>query len=427
VFNGRRLLLALVCLVAAYRSASAQELSPLDPPDTARFLKWGPFRVRPGLTIPALGYDDNVFAVTDQTAAANSATKVGDYFIALSPRLEGLVLFGHRAFFTFDERLEFYAYASQTELDYFNQFGRARLTVPFKRFGFYWDTGFDRTRDRPYDRQDIRPIRKYYPLGLGLIAKFGWRSDAELGVFSDRYTVEDPDAVPPPASCVGINCLTVGEVNNRTEEGVRLKARYLAVGRTRFLLELAERQIKFDNPTSALKRDGQERRQLVGVDFGLGGRIYGTFRVGHADFTLADPAATGFNGPVADIAVGYNFGGSGSHLTFTGARDARYTIFDATPLYLYTGGDLSLVKYFNRFIGGEVGAGRAVLRFLGDPQDRVDNDTNFVLGVRFRISENDLGRRVEYAFRYTRWIINSTRDDLDQNRGTVGFGVTFGY
>ena len=417
----------LLLLAAASSALFADELTPLDPPDTERFLRWGPFRVRPGLTIPGLGYDNNVFAVTDQTAAANSAAKVGDYYIALAPRLEGLVLFGHSAFLTFEESLEFYAYASQTELDYFNQFGKARLTIPFRKVGIFWDLGFDRTRDRPYDAQDIRPVRKYYPLGLGLITKFGWRTDSELGVFSNRYTAEDPDAIPPPTNCSGLNCYSIAQLNNRTEEGIRFKFRYLAVGRTRLLLELAERQIKFNDAAVALSRNGEERRQLIGVDFGLGGSIYGTFRVGHADFSLASPSATGFNGPVADIALGYNFGGSGSHLSFTGARDVRYTIYDATPLYLYTGGDLSFVKYFNRFIGAEVGAGRAVLDFLGDPQNRVDHDTNVILGVRFRFSENDLGRKVEYAFRYTRWIVNSTRDDLDQNRGTVGFGVTFGY
>jgi hypothetical protein len=67
-----------------YRLAASvftQEISPLDPPDTARYLNWAPFRVRPGLTIPNLGYDSNVFAVTDQTAQANPSSKIGDYFI----------------------------------------------------------------------------------------------------------------------------------------------------------------------------------------------------------------------------------------------------------------------------------------------------------------------------------------------------------
>src|SRR4029077_13637064 len=131
--------------------------------------------------------------------------------------------------------------------------------------------------------------------------------------------------------------------------------------------DLSQRDIEFDNP--AVLRDGRERRQLVGLDFGLGGRVFGTFRVGHADFNLTAPGATGFNGPIADVALGYNLGSSGSRLVLTGARDVRYTVFDAPPLYVYTGGDLSFIKYFNRFSGAEIGLGRASLTFLGDPQD----------------------------------------------------------
>jgi hypothetical protein len=64
---------------------------------------------------------------------------------------------------------------------------------------------------------------------------------------------------------------------------------------------------------------------------------------------------------------------------------------------------------------------------LGDPTDRVDTNTTGTLGLLFRVSENSLGRRVEYALRYTRWIVNSTVNTLDRNRGTIGFGVSFGY
>lgn len=417
----RRSLFFAAAMAAAALPAFAQEISPLEPPDTSRYLRWGPLRVRPGLTIPTLGYDDNVFAISEQS----TQQKIGDYFVALAPQAQGLVLFGHRAFLTFDEHLEFYVYAQQHELDYFNQFGRARVTIPFRRWGIYSDVGFDRTRDRPFEAQDVRPIRKTLPLGLGVIAKFGWRTDAELGYQKTRYTADDPN--DPCLGSPNPSCFTIDRLNNRADSGLRLKARYLAFGRTRVLLDLSERSISFDDDVVAVTRDGKEHRQLVGLDFGLGGRISGTFHVGHDAFDLANPNGTGFNGLIADVALGYNLGSLGSHLTLTGARDVRYTVVDFTPLYVYTGGELGFVKYFNRFIGMEVDVGRSTLDFLGDPQGRRDDDTTGTLGVRFRISENDLGRRVEYAFRYTRTAINSTRDDLDQNRGTVGFGVTVGY
>jgi hypothetical protein len=401
----------LMLIVAASPAIFAQSISPLDPPDTSRYLTWGPFRVRPGLTIPNLGYDSNVFYRPDES----TQPRVGDYFIALAPRIDGLVLFGHRAFLTFNERIEYYAYASETELNYFNQFGSARLTIPFRRFGVYGDIGYFRTRDRPLDAQDARPIRKELPVGAGVILKLGWRTDAEFGVTRSRLTATDPDDT------------TIGTRNDRVEQGLRLNVRYLAFGRTRVLLDASRRTITFDDPDTASKRDGNERRALLGLDFGLGGRISGTARAGYSVFDLVDPGATGFRGIVGDVALGYNFGGSGSRLALTGTRDVRYSISDATTLYVYTAGDLTLIKYFNRFIGGEVGAGRSRLDFLGDPQGRVDNYTTVAAGLRFRISENDLGRRVEYALRYVRTIVTSTEPGLDQNRGTIGCGVSFGY
>ena len=417
--------MSLLLLVGAASPALlAQTISPLDPPDTAQYLRWGPLWARPGFAISDLGYDSNVKAVTDQTAAQDPALKVGAYFIAATPRLKGLVLFGHRAFLTFDTSVQVYAYAQQSDLDYFNAFVNARLTVPFRRFGLYGDVGFYRTRDRPYDAQSIRPLRKIYPLGAGLIVKFGWRSDAEFGYAQSRFTADDPS---DPCDAGDTSNCAINRLNDRSEIGVRLKARYLAFGRTRVLLEVSQRTITFNDPTIAAQRNGDERRQFVGLDFGLGGRISGTFRIGHANFDLDDPDAAGFNGLVADIALGYNFGDSGSRLRFVGARDVRYTVFNLTPLYVYTGGDLTLFKYFSRFLGVQVGAGRATLDFLGDPDGRVDKDTTATLGMLFRVSENSLGRSVEYSLRYTRWIINSTENGLDQNRGTIGFGASFGY
>jgi len=414
-------LLSLFLLLAS-PAVFAQSISPLDPPDTSQYLKWGPLWARPGFAISDLGYDNNVNGVTDDSSIA----KVGDYFIAVTPRLKGLVLFGHRAFLTFDTSLQLYAYAQQSDFDYFNAFVNARLTVPFRRFGLYGDVGFYRTRDRPYDAQSIpvRPLRKTYPLGAGLIVKFGWRSDAEFGYAQSRFTADDPNdpcVAGDPSSC------SINALNDRREEGVRLKARYLAFGRTRVLLEASRRTITFSYPKAEAQRDGDERRQFVGLDFGLGGRISGTFRVGHANFDLVNPDFTGFNGFVADIALAYNFGDTGSRLWFVGARDVRYTVYDLTPLYVFTGGDLTLFKYFNRILGLQVGAGRATLDFLGDPTGRMDTDTTATLGMLFRVSENSLGRSVEYSLRYTRWIVSSTDPRRDQNRGTIGFGASFGY
>jgi hypothetical protein len=397
--------------------AAAQEISPLAPPSTDRYLRWGPFWVRPSLTIPTFGYDDNVFYIPDNSLVP----PVGDYFLDISPGVEGLVLFGNRAFVTFAEKLEFYAYANEHDADYFNQFGRARVTFPLGKYGVYVDGGYDRVRDRPADATDIRPIRKEIPFGGGMIFKFGWRTDVEVGYAKTRFTGEDPD--DPCIVHPSPNCITIDRRIDRGEAGARLLARYLLFGRTRFTLQASERDIVFDDPS--VQRDAHERRVLPGLDFGLGGRVYGNVRVGWANFDLENPAAEDFQGGVADIAVGYRLGGLGSSLYLRGFRDVQYSVLESTDLYTNTGGELTFVRYFNRFIGMELGGGRSTLDFLGD--DRKDDILRGSAGVRFRISENDLGRRVEYAFRYVLTRRNSNIPSLDQTRGTIGFGMSFGY
>ena len=392
--------------------AIAQDISPLEPPDTSRYLQWGPLRVRPGLTIPTFGYDSNVFYSTD-----DADDQVGDYFINISPRVDGLVLFGHRGFLTFTERLEFYVYASEHDANYFNQLGRARFTLPLGNYGIYVDGGYDRVRDRPADADDIRPIRREIPFGTGLIFKFGWRTDAEIGYARSRFTGEDPDALPCPG------CFTIEQRIDRVEEGLRLNARYLMFGRTRFTLRASQRDIVFDEP--AVERDAHERRVVPGLDFGLGGRISGTLRAGWANFDLDRPGAEDFQGGIADIALMYRLGGFGSSLALRAQRDIRYSVLESTDLYTYSGGELTFVRYFNRFIGMELGGGRYTLDFLGDPRE--DDILRGSAGVRFRLSENDLGRRVEYAFRYTLARRDSTEPFYDSTRGTIGFGMSFGY
>jgi hypothetical protein len=286
----------------------------------------------------------------------------------------------------------------------------------------YVDGGYDRIRDRPADATDVRPIRKEIPFGGGMIFKFGWRTDVEVGYAKTRFTGADPDdpCVDPSSG----DCFTIEQRIDRDEDGFRLSARYLLFGRTRFTLKASERDIVFDDPT--VQRDAHERRILPGLDFGLGGRVYGNVRVGWANFNLEKPTAADYQGGVADVAVGYRLGGLGSTLYLRAYRDVQYSVLESTDLFTNTGAELTFVRYFNRFIGMELGGGHGTLDFLG-ADTRKDDIARGSAGIRFRLSENDLGRRIEYAFRYVLTRRNSNFDELDQTRGTIGFGMSFGY
>ena len=72
-----------------------------------------------------MGYDTNIFAST--------LNPVGDYTATLSPKLDGLFLFGDRAFLTFDARFDYTAYAQHTDQNFTNKRGKARMKLPVRR------------------------------------------------------------------------------------------------------------------------------------------------------------------------------------------------------------------------------------------------------------------------------------------------------
>lgn len=405
----RRILLFLLGF-GVVAPIAAQE-TPLEPPDLGRFVRWGPVRVRPSLVLQNLGYDDNVFYRTGDQPTE------GDWFVTLSPRVAGVALFGDSAFLTFDGRLDYTAYASTSELNFTNTFLGGRLTVPFDTFGFYLDLGHDRTQDRPIDLEDARPIRTNDRLGFGGIVKLGWRIDAEIGVLRSDWRNTDENFL----SAEGF---TVGDLLDRDEEGTRAKFRYRVRDRLRVTLETQRKTYDFLNDDPRIARDGKESRFLPGVEFAEGGRLTGSFRYGHARLDLEREGLTDYSGPVGEAKLAWRPGAQ-TTVRLEALRDATYSIYESNQIYLRKAYDLRVVRYFNRLIGVEAGWRPGKLIF---PDQTREDDLNDVdVGVKLRLSENALGRRVEYTLRWTRYRRDSTLDNFDQSRSVLGIGAVVGY
>jgi hypothetical protein len=59
---------------------------------------------------------------------------------------------------------------------------------------------------------------------------------------------------------------------------------------------------------------------------------------------------------------------------------------------------------------------------------RVDSVTQYEAGIRFRLAENALGRRIEYSLLARRFRRDSAPDDsLGPVPGSIGFGAILGY
>jgi hypothetical protein len=395
----------------AFACAPARAQNPLEPPDLARYLRWGPVRARPGLLLTNFGYDNNIFYSTNEP-------QKGDYTATISPRIEGVVLFGDRAFLTFKEQLDWTVYQTYFEQNYWNQLGSGRLTVPLKRMGFYVDGLLNDIKERPADQLSIRTDDRQLGLGAGILFKTGWRTDAEVGVFrsSFGYTNETYDNGND-------NCPTIGCLLDRTERGTRALGRYLVFGRTRLTLEWSNRDITFSNPENG--RDATQKRLVPGLEFGVGGRLTGTFRYGWARLDSTNPAYPDYNGPVAEARLSYRLG-AGTTLQAGGLRDIGFSTYVNTSFYENATYDARVIQYFNRMFGAELGAGRGRVTFPA-PANREDRTVQFDGGLRLRFSETDLGRRVEYSLKLTHWTLTSNFPELNQSRTTFGFNAIVGY
>jgi len=403
----------LSALVAALWCAPcfAQE-SALEPPDLGRYLRWGPLRARPGFAISNVGYDDNIFA--------SNASEVGDYTATLSPKLDGLVLFGDRAFLTFAEKLEHTLYLDHSDQNFTNQRGAARVTFPLHRTGFYVDGLYNRLKERPVDQQDIRADRDEDGLGVGLILVPGWRTEIEIGRSYKTWSYFDEDADPDAL-------VTIGDRLDRSEDRNTLEVRYRILGRTRLTMDAHVGTIEFDSAISS-GRDSQEWGVIPGLDFGEGGPLSGSVRVGWTEIDADHPTQTDFDDVVGRAELAYR-PRSRIRLRLDALREPGFTVATDSIFYLDTRVRMRAVYYLTRIVGIESGGSRGKLEFPGASGafEREDDIDTYEVGVRFRLAENSLGRRVEYSLRLQRYRRDSTDDLQDRSRTVFGLNAVVGF
>jgi hypothetical protein len=402
-----------VALVSALSCAPClAQQSALEPPDLGRYLRWGALRVRPGLQISNVGYDDNIFA--------SNTNKVGDYTATLSPKLDGLVLFGHRAFLTFTEQLGYTIYKDNSDQNYTDQRASARATFPLRRKGFYVEGLFNRLKERPIDQQDIRADRDENGLGVGLILAPGWRTEIEIGHAFKTWSYFDEDADPDAL-------VTIGDSLDRREDRNTLEVRYRVLGRTRLTMNAHVDTIEFDNAIAS-GRDSRGWGVIPGVDFGEGGALSGSVRVGWTEINADSPTQKDFDDVVGRAELAYR-PRSRIHLRLDALREPGFTVSSDSIFYLDTTVRLRAVYYLTRILGIESGGSRGKLEFPGASGafQREDDVNTYEVGLRFRLAENSLGRRIEYSLRFQRYRRDSNDDRQDRSRSAIGLNAVVGF
>ena len=419
----------MLALLAASGEANAQIRSALEPPDLDRYLRWGPLRVRPSFQIRNVGYDDNILL--------RATPRISDYRATLSAGAEGVVLLGNAAFLTFDQRFDYTAYLETSEQNFLNTNTRARMTVPFGGFGFFGEFEITDAQERPVDREDIRPQRRTDRFNVGAIATLGWRTEIELAVgrqdwrFSDTdgtsLDPNDPNAVP-----------FVTENLNRDVDTARLSATYRLKGRAQLTLRYEREDVEFEFPgriigVGDVRRDAVETRILPGIRFGDGGALTGHVELGRSEIEAESPELPDFSGLAADAELLYRPGRRTS-FRLVYLRRPGYEISSNNRLLLNETIALRSVRYLNRVFGVELGTSETTIELFpsisGDfagTDGRVDTLLRYDVGLRLRMSENSIGRRIEYAFRVGRYRRESTDPNFDNSQSTFGIDAIVGF
>ena len=406
----RRLVLAAACAAAALGPALAAT-DPLSPPDLERYLRWGPLRARPGISLTDIGYDSNVL---------NTANGPADFRATVAPRLEGLMLFGDLAFLTFTEEIRYTAYQSFAELNYFDQLGTARLTFPVRKAGLYTEGQYDRVREQPVDFDDSRPIRKLERLRVGGIFRSGWRTTVDVSHEFRDFTYTDDDYPNPD--------LTIGETLDRRETATRAEARLGLGGRSTLTLEATAFDIRFDTPSLSgdpeLDRNADGWRILPGIILGEGGRLTGTVRLGPSRLDYKSDELFDYSGPTGEADVRYR-PTARLALRMRGFRQVGFAVSEGNNYYVNSEVRLIATYWLRRWLGLEPELADGSLSIPGT--DRDDALLEWKVSARIRLYENDLGRRTEYVVRYGQSRRDSNIDAYDRSRTIFNVGVNLGF
>jgi hypothetical protein len=410
----------LVALAALATPCAASKQSKLEPPDLERYLRWGAVRARPGLEVSNVGYDSNIFRAT------GDREPVSDFTATLSPKLDGLTLLGDRAFLTFLARLDYTLYLQNMDQNFLDRRGKARITLPMKnkRFGLFSNLKLDTIQERRVDQESVRLERSDRLLGFGVILNPGWRTQIELGYSLASINYTDPDFEGDLSS--------TARRLDREEYATNLEASYGFAGRTNALLNVLVKRINFDNTVVVddrpLDRDTLERRLLGGFEFGEGGALTGTFVMGWDWIDSADPLLADLSELVGEGELAYKID-SRTRLILTAQRLPGFAVWDLNSYYLLSEAGLRGVRYINRLVGVELAAAQGRLTFPESTVDegRSDDILRYEAGVRLRMFQNSMGRRVEYSLRLDRFHRESTVPQFDSSRTTFGFGAVLGF
>ena len=405
-------------LVLATAARAQEPRSKLEPPDLERFRRWGPIWARPGIELSNVGYDTNILV-------SPPGQEVPDYTATVSPRIEGLLLFGHSGFLGFREQFDYTGYLENPDQNYPANRFETRFTLPAERAGLYVEGALNNFQERPTDLQDIRARRRDQKLGTGLILEPGWRTQLEIGAEVQDIAYHDPDDVSTGGR-------TIDQVLDRTETAIVLDGAWTAAGRTQLLLEAGLQTVDFNSPGRAagleIDRDGGAWRLLPGIRLADGGPLVGEAHIGWGTYEPHEPNLPRFSDWIGDMHLTQVLG-TRTRLILSGSRTPGFSLVEGSPYYLSAEVGMRAIHYLTRLVGLELGGSVGKLTFPGSfaVEERIDDLRNWDGGVRLRMFQGQAGGRLEYSIRLTHYDRESTVPTADRSGTTLSMGAVAGF
>jgi hypothetical protein len=173
-------------------------------------------------------------------------------------------------------------------------------------------------------------------------------------------------------------------------------------------------------------RDARGTRIVPGLRLGEGGPLVGSVEVGWARLTHRDesPLLPEYRGLVGGIDLLYR-PGDRTRIRLKAERRVDFSVSNENDYYVYDEVALGAVRYLNRWVGLEVLGAAGDLSIPGI--ERNDDILRWGGGLRFRILENSMGRRVEYSLTLQRERRDSSVSAFTRTRNLVGFGAVLGF
>ena len=394
---------ACACALALALPIETRAQETPDPEADARLLI-GPVYLNPTFAIRDFGTDSNVFN--------DSVKPVSDFSMTLNPEVTGGMRLGP-ARVGFGTSLGLVLFQTYTNQNSVNRLLHGRIDLPLGRISPFVGVEYLATRARPGFEIDARAHRTEPTIRAGTEVRLTNQTSLSLALRRTEVTFAEGEQF------LGRD---LGDSLNRHSQTGSAIVRMAVTPLTTIVVLSEVERTRFD--VSSM-RDSNGLRVASGFEFQPDALFRGSAFLGLRRFQALSPEIPDYAGLAAAVSLVYTLRGT---TKFEGRfdRDIAYSLEEATPYYLSTGGSLTVTQ---QVVGPLDVTGTLAWQSLGYRaasdsiiQDRVDRVKVFGVGTGYRLGESvRLGINVERTDRRSNILLFR-----NYNRSRIFGSLTYG-